>query len=71
MEKKEQSKVSINEEVTYPFKAGNDSEVDQGGESYPKGLHGENIIPAPATRPSTGKLSRYPYEATNEGVTRK
>lgn len=63
---------SVNEEVTYPFKAGLDPR-DQGGDSLTEGknMYGENIVKSPGERPSTGKLSKYPYEATTKGTVRK
>ena len=72
MEKRVNKQIGIREEVAYPFKAGLDPR-DQGGNQLTgeKSDQGESIIPAPDTRPSTGKLSKYPYETKREGVVKK
>lgn len=71
MDIKEQPIIAINEEVTLPSKERAVNDRNLGGETVPAWPSEESRVPTPATRPSTGKLSRFPGEVVRKGVIRK
>lgn len=64
---------NIIEEVELPLSSGQEAvgARNKGGETVPAWAPHEPIVPTPTERPSTGKTSRFPYEVTRKGVTRK
>lgn len=71
MDTKESPQIAINEEVTLPAKERAVNDRNLGGETVPGFASEESRVPTPATRPSTGKLSKYPSLVTRKGVVRK
>lgn len=71
MDTKESGQVGINEEVTLPAKQRAVGDRNLGGETVPAWPAEESIVPTQATRPSTGKPSRFPYEEQRKGASKK
>lgn len=71
MDTKESPQISINEEVTLPAKERAVGDRNLGGETVPAWPAEESRVPTQATRPSTGKQSRFPYEVQRKGVVKK
>lgn len=71
MDTKESPQIAINEEVTLPAKERALNDRNLGGETVPDFPAHDPRVPTQETRPSTGKLSKYPYEQQRKGVVKK